>query len=570
MKGCEIAEVHTSMKSMKHSVAKFALFTILFCLAVPNQAVAETKTFLKEYTYQASEDDSRNSSRVIALREVKRLLLEELGTYLESVTEVRNFQLTKDQITTLTAGIVQARIEDEKWDGRTYWLKAIIAADPAKLVESIDILRKDRERTRELEDIKRKSDELLLENERLRKELASSRNGDREAKKAAYDKSVKELSAVDWLEKGYAAKNHDEAVSAYTRAIELDPNNIKAYYFRARSSEKNAAMSDYYKLLTIESKDSETHLVRAWTYKELDQRDPALQEFAKAIEKASVNKEKAAAYADRARYYTLLRPRPYATPRPDELPNAIELSIQDFSRAIELEPKEASHYLGRAASYMNIRRNDLALLDFNKVIEMEPRNAAAYGMRGDMRMFENPELAIADFSKAIEIAPSTFDLLHRAHLYEETGKKDLALKDFSKMIELSPSEYMYDIRARFYEKEGKLDLAIQDYTSAIKGEPKYRPAYLERAALYTKQGKYDLAIGDCTKVIELSREGGERAAKAYYNRAIAYALKKEAKKAAQDLGEAIQMDADYKTKARNEADFNSLRKRPDFIKLVGP
>jgi hypothetical protein len=98
------------------------------------------KTFIKEYTYQASEDDSRNSSRTLALREVKRLLLEELGTYLESVTEVQNFQLTKDQITTLTAGIVQTEIVDEKWDGHSYWLRARITADSADVIKKIDAL----------------------------------------------------------------------------------------------------------------------------------------------------------------------------------------------------------------------------------------------------------------------------------------------------------------------------------------------------------------------------------------------------------------------------------------------
>jgi hypothetical protein len=55
--------------------------------------MAEIKTFLKEYTYQASEMDSKVSCRAIALEQVKRLLLEELGTYLESHTEILNFQL---------------------------------------------------------------------------------------------------------------------------------------------------------------------------------------------------------------------------------------------------------------------------------------------------------------------------------------------------------------------------------------------------------------------------------------------------------------------------------------------
>jgi hypothetical protein len=81
------------MKSITriHVLSSF-LFLILSFLLFANSSFAETKTFIKEYTYHAGDEDSRNSSRTIALREVKRLLLEELGTYLESQTEVKNFQ----------------------------------------------------------------------------------------------------------------------------------------------------------------------------------------------------------------------------------------------------------------------------------------------------------------------------------------------------------------------------------------------------------------------------------------------------------------------------------------------
>ncbi|MCX8109775.1 MAG: hypothetical protein N3D15_00790, partial [Syntrophorhabdaceae bacterium] len=131
------------------------LITISLIFLLPFILHAETKTFIKEYTYQASDEDSKNSSRTIALREAKRLLLEELGTYLESITEVKNFLLSKDQVTALTAGIVRTELIDERWDGKTYWLKAKIAADPDEIVRSIDTLRKDRDKTRELEEIRR-------------------------------------------------------------------------------------------------------------------------------------------------------------------------------------------------------------------------------------------------------------------------------------------------------------------------------------------------------------------------------------------------------------------------------
>jgi len=44
----------------------------LSLLAFSSPAIAETKTFLKEYTYQASEFDSKASSRILAVLQRNR------------------------------------------------------------------------------------------------------------------------------------------------------------------------------------------------------------------------------------------------------------------------------------------------------------------------------------------------------------------------------------------------------------------------------------------------------------------------------------------------------------------
>ena len=51
-------------------------------------AFAETKTFIKDYTYQAGELDSKESCRLLARAQVERLLYEELGSCLAEHTSV--------------------------------------------------------------------------------------------------------------------------------------------------------------------------------------------------------------------------------------------------------------------------------------------------------------------------------------------------------------------------------------------------------------------------------------------------------------------------------------------------
>ena len=70
---------------------KFFPLTVITFLFLTSTAFAEKVTFVKEYNYNASDLDSKVSSRAIALEQVKRLLLEELGTYLIAETEVKNF-----------------------------------------------------------------------------------------------------------------------------------------------------------------------------------------------------------------------------------------------------------------------------------------------------------------------------------------------------------------------------------------------------------------------------------------------------------------------------------------------
>ena len=142
------------------------LLSLALTLAWITPGWARTSDFIEVYTYNAGENDSKLTCRTVSLIEVKRLLLEKIGTYLETRTEVKNFEITSDEIVALTGGIVKTEILKEEWNGESYRLTARIEADPDDIAKKIDQLRKTQgsvENARRLAEVNEASLEQLRE-----------------------------------------------------------------------------------------------------------------------------------------------------------------------------------------------------------------------------------------------------------------------------------------------------------------------------------------------------------------------------------------------------------------------
>ncbi|MBI3807167.1 MAG: hypothetical protein HY281_06585 [Nitrospirae bacterium] len=59
------------------------------------------------------DNDSRNDARQLCFLEAKRKVLEKAGSFIQTSTEVRNFQLTKDQISSYSAAVLSVEITKE-------------------------------------------------------------------------------------------------------------------------------------------------------------------------------------------------------------------------------------------------------------------------------------------------------------------------------------------------------------------------------------------------------------------------------------------------------------------------
>ena len=320
---------------MKPILMGISLIFFLSVLLIPHHAPAELKIFIKDYTHQASDLDSKISSRAIALEQAKRLLLEEIGTYLISETDVKDLRLTKDKITTLTGGIVQVEILTEKWDGKIYYLKAKMSIAPQEVTKFLEGLRENSQKNRELEEMKKKVDEALQKIKELQDAQVAGRS--LESKQNEYSKAVAELKAKEWIDQGVAfmnAENYEGALKAFNQALEMDSTNPWAY------------------------------IDKGWALNAVGDYHQALKEFNRASE---IDPKNPWVYVNRGASYNFLE--------------NYQQGLLDEEKAISLDATISWGYNYRGWAYIGLGKFNQALADLNKAAQLDHKNPYVYHMR---------------------------------------------------------------------------------------------------------------------------------------------------------------------------------------------
>ena len=83
-----------------------------------------------------------------------------------------------------------------------------------------------------------------------------------------------------------------------------------------------------------------------------------------------------------------------------------EKALEDFNRAIKIDPKRADGYLGRGNSLNTLGKHREALEDYHRVIEIEPDLGNAYINRAiAYSHLKEYKKAIADYEKGLELDP---------------------------------------------------------------------------------------------------------------------------------------------------------------------
>jgi len=382
------------------------LWVILFIL-FSSLLFADEKTFVREYTYSTLKQDTKETARRVALYEVKMLLLEEVGVYIQSEFEMRDWEqqigekitsgeFAEQRLTSITAGITKTEILDEKWIKKwnrgEYYLRAKITLDPDEIKTNIEEIVNNKDKLRELAEVKKKANDAYAEIERLKIQLAEAKSdADQLRLTKAYNKETDILSATEWFNKGYNAgvnKEYDKAISFFLRVIELNPDNFNTYYNLGKSY---GEQGNFPKAIEFYEKSIELDPDYAWAYNDLGfayynqgNITKAIQLYEKSLE---IDPDNAFIYINLGKAYE----------DQDNLTKAIEL----YEKSIELDPDHAMTYNNLGLAYYNQGNITKAIQLYEKAIELDPDYAWAYINLGNT--YSNFDKTLIYYKKAARL-----------------------------------------------------------------------------------------------------------------------------------------------------------------------
>jgi tetratricopeptide (TPR) repeat protein len=410
------------------------LWSLMLSFLFVLPAWAELKSFTVKVQAFIGDNQTKNDARNLATLEAKRQALEQAGTYIESLTLVKNSVLQKDEILAFTGGVSKTEIISEKTivSGNSFGLEvtAKVTVDTASVENRIKQYMHNKEALE-------REKELLSRNQRLEKEMRDYKKQLELLKssqavqilRASKGKSIEnKLSATEWFEKGYQAngqKRYQEAVKHYSQAIQLDPDYKDAYNNRGiayyRLGLHPQAIADYTKLIGMDPHYILAYSNRGIVYYGLKQYPQALADYNQAIR---LDPRYAMAYSNRGALY--------------QIQGQLTQALADYNKALSLDPNEITTYINRGKTYRSLKQYAQALADYNKAISLDPQYAKVYNSRGNVYYeLEQYPQALADFNKAISLDLTYAQAYtNRGLVYHAQAKYPQASADWKKACEL--------------------------------------------------------------------------------------------------------------------------------------
>lgn len=289
--------------------------------------------------------------------------------------------------------------------------------------------------------------------------------------------------------------NHKDAIDQFTKALDLDPEFVKAYLQRAKSYEAageiQLAADDLKRALTFEHKDADVFFDAARLNHILNRQQEALELVNKCL---SLNKKSDAAWC---------------------LLSRIQMALEDYSNALIAIDKAISlkdhainlYYRGQVAEKM--KNYNQAETDYAAAIGKDNKLPEAHLALAKLRLQLNKlDEAMEHCNDILKEDPVNKQaLLLRSSIFTRKTEYPKAIDDLSKILVNNPEDKeMYIVRGTYYQEFTQHQNAINDFSRALLIDPKYPEAIYKRAYSYEQVGDFKSAIKDYESLTALSSD----------------------------------------------------------------
>ena len=127
------------------------------------------------------------------------------------------------------------------------------------------------------------------------------------------------------------------------------------------------------------------------------------------------------------------------------------------------------------ASNLNRGKNEEALGDFTRAIEIDPRKAAGYlGRANTLQIMGHYEKSIQDYNTALDIKPDLANAyVNRGSAYSHLGEYEKAIADYEKGLALKPKiDNKPGIFQRLFSDDPNTDKGIRRHLEYLKTQVK--------------------------------------------------------------------------------------------------
>ena len=217
-------------------------------------------------------------------------------------------------------------------------------------------------------------------------------------------------------------------------------------------------------------------------------------------------------------------------------------AVEQFTRAIDLQPDYDKAYLARADAFEKLGMIREAAEDYDRAATFLDKDQEVFYQAGRL-YFE-----LAEYEKAIERLDKSISLkrnyvepyqvkanvLMAQELYEE------ALEVAHNAVTLKENTYNFYIHGTVNEKMGNLEAAEADFINAISKDHQHVPSLLALADVRLRLGKTDFALQHANRAIQFDNENWQ----AYVIRSRIYVRKLDYPNAIDDVSKAILLNPD--------------------------